>query len=1049
MLCGVAAIATSALPPARPHSYTSRPPCSESTFQGGVAVEVFGANGSNPVANWKVAGSVQKVYEKAVKGYVYRCDGGPSAKMQLPKDDRRSLGLVQPYLVLQLHVPEAKPFSLELSVTDTARSRPPQPASAGEAPTRARPPPSLAGACPPAAALLHLVPRGDVQSAAHASAARLPRARRVGQPDLRPHRAHRAQFWRCAVQPPRIDRRRRRLQAPADFHAARRAGRAARGGGALPPAPAGPPRPPLRARAAPRARARDGDRGRRPFPSSTSPSPGGSSCRGRRLAARSRSSSPCRASSPTWTTARQPVRAGPHSDARRLPHPTPEPTRGHRSGTASTTSVSSPAGVEGSWSEAASDDLFQAGLGPGPCCSPIPYAPHPVGGLSPPRDGRSASDLREQLLLHSSASSQLRRSAALSQAPSTSSACLSPNVRAPRAGSGRRAASVQQASRAPAIHSRARTAQQLETRTARGATLGSGSREAALPHRAAVAAAPAASAAAAACATGPASSPSGPSPRLPGTPVSAPWIAGARGGGGGLPSRLQLGPPSDRAVSSCGSAEAIDGAPLAPHAESAPSWLAQSLFAQSCSSTSDASSAAAGASVPGAPLGSSQLQRKHAELQRRRQRLQQLEESFERQYGDIHNATRALSAAGLSPDAPTQFGRQSPPLPALGPCRHDAPAIGMHPGARSRGAGASALDASDAAPPRVWPLESPAAPMCEASASAMASTAAVPQCMAAAWQPGAPSHHRQAHTRGRAAVSPDGCPPLAPSTAQRATGAHAVSARSTPDGAIVGPGRSGVAAAPPPHPANPVQPPGARAGDGSAGRGGRSGGGAGVQRGPGGGGGGVVPLSALRIDAALTVAYGATPISSEEFPPAAQAGGSPTQHLLSRVKAEFGSAVSVDPSPRLAAAPNLPETFSDGDGELSEPDSLAAARAYLGASHGPNASLAHTLASSSCATADDARGNVAKDGVGGVRAGLLPGGAHAADQPELFSDDEVLTSAGGDDLDEVTQARRGRWGVGRAGGGARSGGGGGVGLGAWTASHTSLPPTSRRFDATH
>ena len=689
MLCGVAAIATSALPPARPHSYTSRPPCSESTFQGGVAVEVFGANGSNPVANWKVAGSVQKVYEKAVKGYVYRCDGGPSAKMQLPKDDRRSLGLVQPYLVLQLHVPEAKPFSLELSVTDTARSRPPQPASAGEAPTRARPPPSLAGACPPAAALLHLVPRGDVQSAAHASAARLPRARRVGQPDLRPHRAHRAQFWRCAVQPPRIDRRRRRLQAPADFHAARRAGRAARGGGALPPAPAGPPRPPLRARAAPRARARDGDRGRRPFPSSTSPSPGGSSCRGRRLAARSRSSSPCRASSPTWTTARQPVRAGPHSDARRLPHPTPEPTRGHRSGTASTTSVSSPAGVEGSWSEAASDDLFQAGLGPGPCCSPIPYAPHPVGGLSPPRDGRSASDLREQLLLHSSASSQLRRSAALSQAPSTSSACLSPNVRAPRAGSGRRAASVQQASRAPAIHSRARTAQQLETRTARGATLGSGSREAAPPHRAAVAAAPAASAAAAACARA--------RELAEWLVASASWHArlGAMDrrrarGGGGLPSRLQLGPPSDRAVSSCGSAEAIDGAPLAPHAESAPSWLAQSLFAQSCSSTSDASSAAAGASVPGAPLGSSQLQRKHAELQRRRQRLQQLEESFERQYGDIHNATRALSAAGLSPDAPTQFGRQSPPLPALGPCRHDAPAIGMHPGARSRGAGKSA-----------------------------------------------------------------------------------------------------------------------------------------------------------------------------------------------------------------------------------------------------------------------------------------------------------------------------------------------------------------------
>jgi len=113
---------------------------SESTFQGGVAVDVFGANGSNPTANWKVAGAVQKVYEKAVKGYVYRCDGGPSAKMQLPKDDRRSLGLVQPYLVLQLHVPEAKPFSLELSVTDTARA--PPPARARETARATRVPPA-------------------------------------------------------------------------------------------------------------------------------------------------------------------------------------------------------------------------------------------------------------------------------------------------------------------------------------------------------------------------------------------------------------------------------------------------------------------------------------------------------------------------------------------------------------------------------------------------------------------------------------------------------------------------------------------------------------------------------------------------------------------------------------------------------------------------------------------------------------------------------------------------------------------------------------------
>ena len=107
---------------------------------------------------------MQKVYDKALKSHVFVCDGGPSAKMQLPKDDRRSLGLVQPYLALQINVrrptrrnihppaqhahavpvacvrcvrsrvcrcsrhgaaqvPDGKPFALELSISDTARAR--------------------------------------------------------------------------------------------------------------------------------------------------------------------------------------------------------------------------------------------------------------------------------------------------------------------------------------------------------------------------------------------------------------------------------------------------------------------------------------------------------------------------------------------------------------------------------------------------------------------------------------------------------------------------------------------------------------------------------------------------------------------------------------------------------------------------------------------------------------------------------------------------------------------------------------------------------------
>ena len=113
-------------PVERPRGEALRSPASalfDTTYQGGVSVEVFSAGGSNPTSNWKMSGAVQRVYDKSVKGYIFHCEGGPSAKMQLPKDERRLLGLVQPYLVLQLLVPASKPFALELSVSDTTRAR--------------------------------------------------------------------------------------------------------------------------------------------------------------------------------------------------------------------------------------------------------------------------------------------------------------------------------------------------------------------------------------------------------------------------------------------------------------------------------------------------------------------------------------------------------------------------------------------------------------------------------------------------------------------------------------------------------------------------------------------------------------------------------------------------------------------------------------------------------------------------------------------------------------------------------------------------------------
>ncbi|KAG2436077.1 hypothetical protein HYH02_011588 [Chlamydomonas schloesseri] len=93
-------------------------------YQGGTHVEVLGTQGQNPLSAWKVSGpqkGVQKVYDKALKGYVFACGAG--CKMALPRDDRSSLGLSQPNLLLQLEIGLGGPFSVEVGVTDSSGTR--------------------------------------------------------------------------------------------------------------------------------------------------------------------------------------------------------------------------------------------------------------------------------------------------------------------------------------------------------------------------------------------------------------------------------------------------------------------------------------------------------------------------------------------------------------------------------------------------------------------------------------------------------------------------------------------------------------------------------------------------------------------------------------------------------------------------------------------------------------------------------------------------------------------------------------------------------------
>ncbi|KAL0978134.1 hypothetical protein UPYG_G00166590 [Umbra pygmaea] len=91
-------------------------------YQGGPAVEIFSAQGKDPVAKWKLSGgqsAINKEFDKEVKSFVLSLEGSSQTiKMQMPKDGKMSLGLVQRFLVLQVNVSQCKDFSAELVITD-------------------------------------------------------------------------------------------------------------------------------------------------------------------------------------------------------------------------------------------------------------------------------------------------------------------------------------------------------------------------------------------------------------------------------------------------------------------------------------------------------------------------------------------------------------------------------------------------------------------------------------------------------------------------------------------------------------------------------------------------------------------------------------------------------------------------------------------------------------------------------------------------------------------------------------------------------------------
>lgn len=93
--------------------------------QGGSYVEVFSAQGRDPVSKWRLTGTgIRKIFDKDVKSYVYVLEGeSATTKMSIPKDEKQSLFLIQKYLILQIMVPLGHSFSFELGVVDMGNNK--------------------------------------------------------------------------------------------------------------------------------------------------------------------------------------------------------------------------------------------------------------------------------------------------------------------------------------------------------------------------------------------------------------------------------------------------------------------------------------------------------------------------------------------------------------------------------------------------------------------------------------------------------------------------------------------------------------------------------------------------------------------------------------------------------------------------------------------------------------------------------------------------------------------------------------------------------------
>ncbi len=86
-------------------------------FQKSGSLELFNPTNKEILENWNFTGKNKKIFNKLINSYIYTLDS--TSKMQIPKNQNISLGIIQGFIIFQIYLFSQKNISIEISFSDT------------------------------------------------------------------------------------------------------------------------------------------------------------------------------------------------------------------------------------------------------------------------------------------------------------------------------------------------------------------------------------------------------------------------------------------------------------------------------------------------------------------------------------------------------------------------------------------------------------------------------------------------------------------------------------------------------------------------------------------------------------------------------------------------------------------------------------------------------------------------------------------------------------------------------------------------------------------